>query len=145
MLGWSWECAYNSNRKERLLRDNHPIGTSMPEGDEVLLQNTRSVAVRLAARAREADRNRMLPPETTRELHECGLLSMGVPQLFGGTEVNPITLLHVYQILASACASTNRLMARSDSARRDSASRYATTVRNSVVTMTTRRVINQRR
>ncbi len=106
MLGWSWECAYNSNRKERLLRDNHPIGTSMPESDEALLQNTRSVAVRLAARAREADRNRMLPPETTRELHEGGLLSMGVPQLFGGTEVNPITLLHVYQILASACAST---------------------------------------
>ena len=41
-----------------------------------------------------------------RKLHEGGLLSMGVPQLFGGTEVNPITLLHVYQILASACAST---------------------------------------
>ena len=79
---------------------------SLLEGDQDLIQKTRALAVQLAERARAADRDRQLPPETISDLRACGLLSMGVPKEYGGTEANPMTLLHVYQTLASACAST---------------------------------------
>lgn len=90
----------------RRLTDTSHISEIAPECDETLIKNARTMAIGLAERAREADQNRMLHPETIQELHEYGFLSMGVPKAFGGTEANPVTLLHVYQILASACAST---------------------------------------
>jgi 3-hydroxy-9,10-secoandrosta-1,3,5(10)-triene-9,17-dione monooxygenase len=74
--------------------------------DLALVEGAKSLAVRLAERASEAEKNRALHPETVQELHEAGILAMGIPKSLGGREANLVTLMQVYETLAGACPST---------------------------------------
>lgn len=76
------------------------------EYDVGLVEGAKSLAVRLAQRASEAEKKRSLHPETVRELHDSGILAMGIPKSLGGREANLVTLMQVYETLAGACAST---------------------------------------
>lgn len=74
--------------------------------DVGLVEKAKSLAVNLAQRASEDEKNGALHPETVQELHEAGILAMGIPRSLGGTEANLVTLMQVYETLAGACAST---------------------------------------
>jgi len=51
--------------------------------DPEVLGRARDVAVRLKQRARDADRERELPVENIRDLHEAGLLALNISLEYG--------------------------------------------------------------
>ena len=80
---------------------------SLPAGpDPQILGRAEDVAVRLKMRARDADRERELPAENIRDLHEAGLMTLNISAEFGGTQADLITQMAVYEIIGGACAST---------------------------------------
>ena len=77
---------------------------------EDLVQAAKRVAVRIAERAPEADRQRRVPVENIQDLHEAGLLTVAIPKELGGTEADLVTQVAVYEIIGGACASTAWVM-----------------------------------
>ena len=77
---------------------------------EDLVRAAKQAAVGIAERAPEADRNRRVPVENIRELHEAGLLTVAIPADLGGSEADLVTQIAVYEIIGGACASTAWVM-----------------------------------
>ncbi len=71
-----------------------------------VVERARWAAARIAKRASVADKERVLAPETVRDLHEAGLLTLVIPREQGGTEADLVTQLAVYEVIGGACAST---------------------------------------
>ena len=63
----------------------------MPE----IVEKARWAAARISKRAKAAAQARELVPETVRDLHESGLLTMVAPKDQGGTEADLVTLVAV--------------------------------------------------
>ena len=80
------------------------------EPREDLMRAARQAAVRIAERAPEADRQRRVPVENIQDLHEAGLLTVAIPRDLGGTEVDLVTQVAIYEIIGGACASTAWVM-----------------------------------
>ena len=80
------------------------------EPREDLIQAAKQVAVRIAERAPEADRQRRVPVENVQDLHEAGLLTIAIPEELGGTEADLVTQVAIYEIIGGACASTAWVM-----------------------------------
>ncbi|NQW22547.1 MAG: acyl-CoA dehydrogenase family protein [SAR202 cluster bacterium] len=80
------------------------------EPREDLVQAAQKVAVRIAERASEADRQRRVPVENIQDLHQAGMLSVAIPKELGGTEADLVTQVAVYEIIGGACASTAWVM-----------------------------------
>lgn len=66
----------------------------------------RALAPTIAARARECEAARRVPPATIDALHDAGLMRLMQPRRFGGSELGIETLLDVVLELAPACPST---------------------------------------
>lgn len=66
----------------------------------------RSLAPTLAARARETEASRALPPETVQALHDRGLFRLLQPTRVGGLEQDFGGLVEVASALARGCAAT---------------------------------------
>lgn len=71
-----------------------------------LIDRARKAAVSIAKRAKAADEARELPPETMRDVHDAGLLTLVIPKEQGGAEADLVTRLAIYEIIGGACAST---------------------------------------
>ena len=71
-----------------------------------VIERAREVATKLRERARAVDKDREIHVESVKDLHESGLLAMSTPRSMGGTEADLVTIVSVFEILASACAST---------------------------------------
>ena len=80
------------------------------EPREDLVQAAEKVAVRIAERAPEADRQRRVPMENIQDLHQAGMLSVAIPKELGGTEADLVTQVAIYEIIGGACASTAWVM-----------------------------------
>jgi len=80
------------------------------EPREDLVQAAKKVAVGIAGRASEADRERRVPVENIQDLHEAGLLSIAIPCDLGETEADLVTQNAVYEIIGGARASTAWVM-----------------------------------
>jgi len=89
-------------------KKEHPAALIEPRED--LVRAARQAAVRIAERAPEADRRRRVPVENIQDLHEAGLLSVAIPRELGGTEVDLVTQVALYEIIGGACASTAWVM-----------------------------------
>ena len=76
------------------------------EPDDEIVERAQAVAARLAERAHAVDQSRQVPPESVRDLHEAGLLTMCIPRVQGGTEADLVTQFSVYEIIGGACGST---------------------------------------
>ena len=76
------------------------------EPDGQILERARVAAARLAERAYAVDQAREVPPESVRDLHEAGLLTMCLPRDQGGTEADLVTQFSVYEMIGGACGST---------------------------------------
>ncbi len=71
-----------------------------------LVTRARALAPRLAERAREAERQGMVPVETVREMREAGLFRVLQPKRWGGCELDPRVFYRVQMALAEGCMST---------------------------------------
>ena len=60
----------------------------------------------IAARAQDADANRVVPQETITELVGAGVFRMLQPKRYGGAEADPVTFYEVVRSVAGACGST---------------------------------------
>jgi 3-hydroxy-9,10-secoandrosta-1,3,5(10)-triene-9,17-dione monooxygenase len=89
-----------------MLQRNQETHEAIKESCIPMVERAKAVAIRLAQRAQAADQERELPPETLRDLHDRGLLTMSIPRAYGGTEVDLLTQMVVYEIIGGACAST---------------------------------------
>ena len=76
------------------------------EPDGQFVERAQVAAAKLAERAPSVDQAREVPVESVRDLHEAGLLTMGIPRSHGGTEADLITQFSVYEIIGGACGST---------------------------------------
>ena len=76
------------------------------EPREDLVRAAKQAAVGIKQRAPEADRNRRVPVENIRELHEAGLLTVAIPADLGGCEVDLVTQIALYEIIGGACGLT---------------------------------------
>ena len=71
-----------------------------------VVERARLVSAGAARRARIADQQRELSPETINDLRESGLLTLTIPRDQGGIEADLVTQLAVYELLGGACTST---------------------------------------
>ena len=78
--------------------------------NQELIEAARKAAIRIAERAPKADRERKVPVENIRDLHEAGLLSLVIPRDLGGTEADLMTQVAIYELIGGACASTAWVM-----------------------------------
>ena len=78
--------------------------------NQELIEAARKAAIRIAERAPKADRERKVPVENIRDLHEAGLLSVVIPRDLGGTEADLMTQVAIYELIGGACASTAWVM-----------------------------------
>ena len=74
--------------------------------DEAIRRATAMVPV-LRERAAEADRGRVVPPETMEDLHRSGLLRALQPKRWGGMELDIVATFDIGHELARGCASTS--------------------------------------
>ena len=70
----------------------------------------RAAKLRIAERAPEVDRQRRVPVENIKDLHEAGLLTVTIPRDLGGSEADLVSQIAVYEIIGGACASTAWVM-----------------------------------
>ncbi|MQG11912.1 MAG: hypothetical protein FI716_10460, partial [SAR202 cluster bacterium] len=80
------------------------------EPREELVRAAKQAAARIAERAPEADRQRRVPVENIRDLHDAGLLTVAIPADLGGNEADLVTQIALYEIIGGACASTAWVM-----------------------------------
>ena len=80
------------------------------EPREELVKAAKNAAVAIAKRAPDADRQRRVPVENIRDLHEAGLLTVAIPAELGGSEADLVTQVAVYETIGGACASTAWVM-----------------------------------
>lgn len=71
-----------------------------------LLERVDALLPAIAARAQQAEANRVPPDDTIRELVEADIMRMLVPRRFGGHELGLDALVAVGRALASSCMST---------------------------------------
>jgi len=74
--------------------------------DEAIGRATAMIPV-LRERAQEAERVRIIPPETMDELHRSGLLRALQPKRWGGMELDIVATFDIGHELARGCASTS--------------------------------------
>ena len=74
--------------------------------DEAIGRATAMIPV-LRERAQEAERGRIIPPETMDELHRSGLLRALQPKRWGGMELDIVATFDIGHELARGCASTS--------------------------------------
>ncbi|MCR8633166.1 SfnB family sulfur acquisition oxidoreductase [Paenibacillus radicis (ex Xue et al. 2023)] len=90
---------YFEDRKEaRLIRS-----------DEEALYIAHEFADKIRAGASDRDRYRRLPFDEIKQLAESGLLSMVVPQEYGGPGVSTVTLAEVFKIISAADAAIGQI------------------------------------
>ena len=80
------------------------------EPREDLVRAAKHAALRIAERAPEVDRQRRVPVENIKDLHEAGLLTVTIPRDLGGSEADLVSQIAVYEIIGGACASTAWVM-----------------------------------
>ena len=80
------------------------------EPRENLVRAAKHAALRIAERAPEVDRQRRVPVENIKDLHEAGLLTVTIPRDLGGSEADLVSQIAVYEIIGGACASTAWVM-----------------------------------
>lgn len=73
---------------------------------EEMLERTRALMPRIAARAEDCERLRRLPDETERDLHTAGLFRFAQPARVGGAELDVGFFIDVCAMLARVCPST---------------------------------------
>jgi len=73
---------------------------------EEMLERTRALMPRIAARAEACERLRRLPDETERDLHAAGLFRFAQPARVGGAELDVGFFVDVCALLARVCPST---------------------------------------
>ncbi len=73
---------------------------------DILLQRARAMVPTLAARARQAEQQRMVPIETVAEMQEAGFFRVLQSKRHGGYEMDPQTFYDVQMTLAEGCMST---------------------------------------
>jgi 3-hydroxy-9,10-secoandrosta-1,3,5(10)-triene-9,17-dione monooxygenase len=73
---------------------------------EEALGRARAMVPALRARAAQAERDRVLPPETLAELHASGILRTLQPKRWGGMEFDFVAYVDFCYELARGCAST---------------------------------------
>ena len=73
---------------------------------EEAVEIARGLAPKLRERVAIADEQRRLPAENVRDLVDSGLISLEVPQRFGGAELNLDALIEVTGALAEGCPAT---------------------------------------
>ena len=91
--------------KKELLMDAFADDYMTPEAIE-LVARARALAPKLAERAREAERQGMVPVETVKEMQEAGLFRVLQPKRWGGYELDPRVFYRVQMALAEGCMST---------------------------------------
>ena len=77
----------------------------MPLGAAEILENTRKLAPKVAARADEIAKLRRLPLDLVAELKAAGVFRMPMPAAWGGPEMSPHAQNEVVEILSAADAS----------------------------------------
>ncbi len=65
-----------------------------------LLESARALGPQIRAFSDEAESLRRLPPELVRVLSEAGLMRLGLPQQYGGAELDPVSFLEVVEEVA---------------------------------------------
>jgi 3-hydroxy-9,10-secoandrosta-1,3,5(10)-triene-9,17-dione monooxygenase len=73
---------------------------------EQLIERARELAPQLATRAARCERERCIPEESIRELHDAGFFRILQPKRFGGLELDFATYVRVAIELGRGCAST---------------------------------------
>lgn len=73
---------------------------------EAVLEGVRDLLPTLRERAPEAERLRVIPDASIKELEETGFFRMLQPKRFGGFEADPIDFYTCVREIASACGST---------------------------------------
>ena len=91
--------------KKELLMDAFADDYMTPDAIE-LVARARALAPKLAERARDAERQGMVPVETVREMQEAGLFRVLQPKRWGGYELDPRVFYRVQMALAEGCMST---------------------------------------
>lgn len=91
-------------RKEQIVE--FPIASSHSMRSH-LLARVRALAPLLAANARRADQDGLIPQENLDALREAGLLALGRPSKYGGLETDVRTLLEAQMAIAEICGSTS--------------------------------------
>ena len=79
----------------------HPVSTR-----QVLKVAQRLAAESLAPRAAHYDAAATHPVESWRDVWREGLLAMGIPERFGGLELDMLTYIQAIELLASGCTNT---------------------------------------
>ncbi len=90
---------------KELLMDAFADDYMTPEAIE-LVARARALAPKLLERAREAERQGMVPVDTVREMQEAGLFRVLQPRRWGGYELDPRVFYRVQMALAEGCMST---------------------------------------
>ena len=75
------------------------------DGSEVLTR-VRQLLPGIAARAAQAEEQRVVPDVTMKELVDAGVFRMLQPRRHGGLEANPVRFYEVVRALSGACGST---------------------------------------
>lgn len=76
-----------------------------------LIERAKTLAPRIAERAKEAEAQRKVADETIVELLDSQILQMLVPKKWGGPEMDLEVMLEVVEIISSACISTGWIAA----------------------------------
>src|SRR5690554_1693440 len=85
------------------------IGMSVTANE--LIERAKTLAPRIAERAKEAEAQRKVADETIVELLDSQILQMLVPKKWGGPEMDLEVMLEVVEIISSACISTGWIAA----------------------------------
>jgi 3-hydroxy-9,10-secoandrosta-1,3,5(10)-triene-9,17-dione monooxygenase len=83
-----------------------PLKAGFVPSPSELVDRARSMIPALQARAEQADRERRIPAETIKELHEAGFFRVLQPRRWGGYEMEPQVLYDIQIALAEGCIST---------------------------------------
>ena len=67
----------------------------MTTGGAVLVERARSLGPRIRTFSDEAESLRRLPLELVTVLAEAGLFKLGLPEEYGGAEVDPMTFIEI--------------------------------------------------
>ena len=73
---------------------------------EEMVERAAAMTPKLAARAEEVEKTRVIHPDTVRELWETRLWSAVKPRRYGGLELNYAAFIDLSDHIARGCAST---------------------------------------
>ena len=81
--------------------------TAVPLTPEELLRRASDMIPALKERAAHAEELRRIPDETVQDLLASGLCRIGVPQRFGGLDVDYGLMLDIGVLLGTGCSATS--------------------------------------